>query len=335
MPELRRVLVFAKRTSYDRYIRQQGVPRVKELLARGDVTVARMVRADEHHHRTVEEVQRALEAVGAKVTLRYRDRLEAFDAFDLVVTVGGDGTLLWASHGVGDTPMLGVNSAPHDSVGFLCGTRMGEVLPHIEAIARGTAPRVKLARMQVSVEGVVVHRRVLNDVLFANPHPAHTSRYLLSFRGMLEEQKSSGLWISTGAGSTAAIRSAGGRLLSLRSRLLQFVVREPYTPDGAPYSLPRGLVHPGERLEIFNKMRECRLYVDGPRLSLPVELGQRVTFCTSDEPLTVMGVSTRAVSERQRHTTVDGEEVSDAGDDVRPGGPGSGSGSRRSPLPSR
>jgi len=333
MPELRRVLVFAKRTSYDRYIRQQGVPRVKELLARGDVTVARMVRADEHHHRTVEEVQRALEAVGARVTLRYRDRLEDFDAYDLVVTVGGDGTLLWASHGVGDTPMLGVNSAPQDSVGFLCGTRMGEVLPHIEAIAKGTAPRVKLARMQVSVDGEVVHRRVLNDVLFANPHPAHTSRYLLSFRGMLEEQKSSGLWISTGAGSTAAIRSAGGRLLSLRSRLLQFVVREPYTPDGAPYSLPRGLVHPGERLEIFNKMRECRLYVDGPRISLPVELGQRVTFCTSDEPLTVMGVSTRAVSERQRHTTVDGEDVSDAGDDVRPAG--SGSGSRRSLLPSR
>ena len=237
-------------------------------------------------------------------------------AYDLVVTVGGDGTLLWVSHAVGDTPVLGVNSAPQDSIGFLCGTRMGEVLPHLEAIAKGTAPRVRLARMQVAVDDAVVHSRVLNDVLFANPHPAHTSRYLVAFRGALEEQKSSGMWVSTGAGSTAAIRSAGGRLLSLRSRLLQFVVREPYSADGNPYNLPRGLVHVGERLEILNKMRECRLYVDGPRLSLPVELGQRVSFSTSDEPLTVMGVSSRAVSERQRHTTVD-DEMSEGGDEAR------------------
>lgn len=319
MNPLRRVLVIAKRTAYDRYIRQQGVPRVRELLDRGDVTVARMMRADEHHQRTVEEVQRALEAVGARSTLRYRDRVESVDAFDLVVTVGGDGTLLWVSHGVGDTPMLGVNSAPQDSVGFLCGTRMGEVLPHLELIAKGAAPRVKLCRMQVSVDDEVVHRRVLNDVLFANPHPAHTSRYLVSFRGALEEHKSSGMWVSTGAGSTAAIRSAGGRLLSLRSRLLQFVVREPYTADGTPYAMPRGLVHADEKLEILNKMRECRLYIDGPRLSLPVELGQRVSFSLADEALTLLGVSARAVSERQRHSTVDEPGLSDA-DDARPVG---------------
>lgn len=319
MIALRRVLVIAKRTAYDRYIRQQGVPRVRELLDRGDVTVARMMRADEHHQRTVEEVQRALEAVGARATLRYRDRVESVEAFDLVVTVGGDGTLLWVSHAVGETPMLGVNSAPQDSVGFLCGTRMGEVYPHLEAIAKGAAPRVKLARMQVGVDDEVVHRRVLNDVLFANPHPAHTSRYLVSFRGTLEEQKSSGLWVSTAAGSTAAIRSAGGRLLSLRSKLLQFVVREPYSADGNPYATPRGLVHAGEKLEVLNKMRECRLYIDGPRLSHPVELGQRVSFSSSDEPLTLMGVSPRAVSERQRYSTVDGDELSDGDAARQPG----------------
>ncbi len=307
MMALRRVLVIAKRTAYDRYIRQRGVPRVRELLDRGDVTVSRLLRSDEHHHKTVDEVQHALEALGARYALRTRDRLEDADTFDLVITVGGDGTLLWASHGVRDTPVLGVNSSPQDSVGFLCGTRMGEVLPHLEAITRGQVPRVRLARMQVALDGEVVHRRVLNDVLFANPHPAHTSRYLVAFRGELEEQKSSGIWISTAAGSSAAVRSAGGRLLSLRSKLLQFVVREPYSPDGATCLMPRGLVHPGERFEVFNKMREARLYLDGPRLAVPVELGQRVVFSSSDEPLTVMGVSARAVAERQRQSLSDDE----------------------------
>ena len=53
MPGLRRVLVFAKRTAYDRYIRQQGVPRVKELLARGDVDAARLT---QQAGRTIGEV---------------------------------------------------------------------------------------------------------------------------------------------------------------------------------------------------------------------------------------------------------------------------------------
>ena len=44
---------------------------------------------------------------------------------DLVVTIGGDGTLLAASHAIGDTPILGINSAPDFSVGFFCSGRLG------------------------------------------------------------------------------------------------------------------------------------------------------------------------------------------------------------------
>src|ERR1019366_7356859 len=41
------------------------------------------------------------------------------EGHDLVVTVGGDGTLLAASHGIGPgIGLLGVNSAPSHSLGF-------------------------------------------------------------------------------------------------------------------------------------------------------------------------------------------------------------------------
>jgi acetyl-CoA acetyltransferase len=53
-----------------------------------------------------------------------------------------DGTLLWASHAVGpDVPVIAVNTAPRDSVGFFCaGTRdaLGDVL------ARGAVPNAAL-----------------------------------------------------------------------------------------------------------------------------------------------------------------------------------------------
>lgn len=301
MLSLHRVLVIAKRSAYDIYVRQHGMQRVLDLLSREDPTVSRLQRSDLHHQRTVDEVHEALEALHVKASFRGRDRVGDLDGFDLVITVGGDGTLLWVSHAVGDTPMLGINSAPEDSVGHLCATQMGSVRAYLESVARGDVARLRLARMQVAVDGVVMQRRVLNDALFANPHPANTTRYLIEGEhGALEEQKSSGVWISTAAGSTAAIRSAGGKALSLRSKLLQYVVREPYMPLGVRYTRLRGVVHPGESFALRNKMREARVYLDGPRLSLPVEMGQRVEFSISDEPLCVLGVSERAMAERPR-----------------------------------
>ncbi len=302
MDEIRRALVVVKRTAYDRYVRQAGMPRVLELLARNDRSVARLRRSDEHHQRTVEEVRQALDALGVRATFRSRDTLEVPPEVDLVMTVGGDGTLLAVSHNVRDTPMFGVNSAPEDSVGYLCAAKMGDVRAHLEKVLLGQAPRVRLARMQVSVDGEVLHRRILNDALYAHPHPANTSRYLLGHPRLgdeLEEQKSSGLWVSTAAGSTAAIRSAGGRAMPLGSRQLQFVVREPYEGPGTRYALTRGFVRPGESLTVLNKLREARIYVDGPRIAFPLEMGQLVRFAVSDEPLVLMGLSARAMAERE------------------------------------
>lgn len=296
---IRRVLLISKRSAYDHYVRQSGSQRVKDLLAQRDPTVARMMRADEHHGRTLEEVQAALDALGIRFTLRTRDRVGEVSEVDLVITVGGDGTLLSVSHSVGDIPMLGVNSAPGDSVGFLCGTGMGEVRPHLEAVLAGRVAGITLSRMAVRVDGVVQNARILNDALFTHPHPANTSRYLLTLDRHTEEQRSSGIWISTATGSTAAIRSAGGRPLPLRSRQLQYVVREPYLAPDDRYSLLRGTFRQGQCFEIANKMREARIYLDGPRLGLTVEIGQRVRFERSDETLTLLGVSKNALGARR------------------------------------
>ncbi|MEI8258507.1 MAG: NAD(+) kinase, partial [Deltaproteobacteria bacterium] len=146
-----------------------------------------------------------------------------------------------------------------------------------------------LARMRVAVDGKVVDTRVLNDCLYANRNPAMTSRYFVVFRGVNEEQKSSGIWIGPATGSTAAIGSAGGRRLSPRSRMVQFVVREPYKPDGGRYACHQGLVPPGDALEIWNKMREAALFLDGPRTVVHLEIGQRVRFDLSPERLNVIG----------------------------------------------
>lgn len=286
------MLVVWKRSAYDIYVRQHRSERVQALLDRNDPTVARLLRADQDHARTLEEVHRAVASLGLRGSFRARDRVGDTTGFDLVVCVGGDGTLLAVSHAVGDTPVLGINSAPQDSVGYLCGGRAGDVERCLAGALDGSLPTTRVARMRVLVDGRVAHARVLNDVLFCHPNPAMTSRYLLSWRGTSEEHKSSGLWVATAVGSTAAIRYAGGRVLPLRSRAVQFVTRELYDLGGL---LRRGgIVRPRDRFELRNKMREARLYVDGARIVVPVQMGECVQVDVDAEPLGLVGVAGKA-----------------------------------------
>lgn len=288
--DIERVLVVSKKSAYDLYVRQHKMRRVRELLRKKDPSVERLVRADQHHKETLEEVRAALKELGLKSRFRDRGQHGALDEFDLVLTVGGDGTLLSVSHQIDATPMLGINSAPLDSVGFLAGAQKGNVRERLEAILNGRTPIQRLARMRVRVDGKEVHRRVLNEVLFAHKSPAMTSRYFLTVGEHTEEHKSSGFYIGPSVGSTAAIRSAGGRVLPLRSKKLQLVVREPYTPDGKGYAVERAIIEPGTKIEALNKMREGCLFLDGPRQPLALEIGQRVTFDLSPEPLCVFGI---------------------------------------------
>lgn len=289
-----RVLLVVKRSSYARFVEDEGDPRVARLLRQRDPSVARWLDAHRAHMATLEATERALAGLGVPVGRVGRADV-AFDTADatLVVTVGGDGTLLAASHNVGAVPILGVNSAPAHSVGFFCAARRETVEAALRAALDGSAKRVVLQRMRVSVNGHVRARRVLNEALYCHASPAVTSRYIVSHGEVSEEHRSSGFWVGPPAGSTAAQRSAGGRVLPLQGTALQLVVREPYAPPGVRYRLLRTLVPAGDHLGVKSKMRDARLFLDGPQREIPIRLGDTTVFELSSEPLTVLGLSRR------------------------------------------
>lgn len=289
-----RVLVVVKRSAYRRYVEDEGDPRARKLIRRKDPAVAHWLAAHQEHLRTVEALEATLEKLGAR-PLMLRGSHASFDPGDaaLVVAVGGDGTLLAASHNVGKTPILGVNSAPRFSVGFFCAARRSNLARMLGSALDGTLPRLRLARMAVSVNGRTRSRRVLNEALYCHASPAATSRYLLSYRRAREEQKSSGFWLGPAAGSTAAQRSAGGRVLALGSKKLQLVVREPYASFGRRYKLLRFLVDPGERVVAESMMTEACMFLDGPYRRIALGLGDVASFALSDEPLSVLGLDKR------------------------------------------
>jgi NAD+ kinase len=146
---------------------------------------------------------------------------------------------------------------------------------------------IRLARLAVSLDGKQIPELVLNDVLVAHQSPAATTRYILEAGGYSEEHRSSGIWVSTAAGSTAAIKSAGGRRLPLRSRRFQYVVRELYREPGRDYRLLRGILGPDEEVTLAAKMPEGRIFVDGSRTFYRFPYGMRAQVCISDQPLSI------------------------------------------------
>jgi NAD+ kinase len=289
-----KVAMVVKRSAWRLYVEERHDERLLELAAHGDAVVAPLKASHEAHVRTVREVREALTELGVELVA---ERLagEPFESegLDLVVSVGGDGTLLSASHFVADVPLLGINSAPSHSVGFFCGAKSGEVLEALQSALKGSLRQTVLTRMAVTINGEAAARRVLNDALLCHVSPAATSRYIVHLGDDEEQQKSSGFWIGPAAGSTAAQRSAGGRVLPLTSKQLQLVVREPYTPQGDSYRLRHALVRPGDTLTVRSKMHDGRIFFDGPDRSVDIGYGDVIEFTQAEQSLTVLGISSR------------------------------------------
>jgi NAD+ kinase len=294
-PRVPKVLVVYKKSAYQTNVKERRSARFMELIDKGDESVMRMLEAHREHVETIEEARAALDALGCRSIFRFRGDEGLVEDIDLLVTVGGDGTLLWAARWVGgSTPVVAINSAPHDSVGHFCAGIKGHVREALEAALEGSLRETKLTRLEVQVDEEVVTRRVLNDALFSHASPAATTRYLLRLtgsEGLLaeEDHKSSGLWVGPAAGSTAAIRSAGGKVLPIGSKRVQYVVREPYVAPASEFRMVRGLVEPGEELEVVNKTRDARLFFDGPHHVREVRMGSRVRFRRSEESLCLLG----------------------------------------------
>lgn len=292
-----RVALVVKRTTYRKFVVDEHDPLLSRLLKRKDPTVSRLKQSHEAHEETVREVESALEKIGARIVFHDGPRARVPGRVDLVVTIGGDGTLLAASHQIGDgIPLLGVNSAPNHSVGFFCGTKKGHVHETLRRALSGDLAVTELARMRVDLNGEVLHARVLNEALVCHASPAATSRYILHIEkpdGMYgeEDQRSSGIWVGPAAGSTAAQRSAGGRVLPLEATTLQYVVREPYKPAGGKFRYAKGLVEDGCVLTLRSKMREAKVFLDGHRIVHSVTIGDVLEMQRSDENLMVLGLA--------------------------------------------
>jgi len=284
---IQNVLVIYKKSDFQIYVKEHGDPHISALLEQQDPAALKMLRSHQENEAAFEQVRAALKDRDIRSRWVYRANPQTVDDFDLVVAIGGDGTLLEAARKMyGSVPLLGVNSSPSSSVGHLMATDAPGFEQALERIQSGSLALLGLTRIEVLVDGEPLRPLALNDILFAHPIPAATSRYEMVMGERCEVQRSSGVWIATATGSTAAILSAGGERMPLSDTQLQYRVREIYPlPWEPPPELIHGFITAEQTLGITSRTRKSTLFLDGPWVSHQVSFGQRLTFRRAAEPL--------------------------------------------------
>jgi len=247
-----------------------------------------------NHYKSLAVVKAALKTRGLQVVEVLRDELErvgkADGRYGLVVVVGGDGTFLDAARWTAKVPILGVNSDPGRSVARFSACNASGFTRMLDAWALGKQRPVKVPRLTLTLNGEQVKWPVLNEVLVAAKSPAGTSRYVLKVGKRQEEQISSGVWIATSAGSTAAILSAGGKAFAPEKTHFQYVVREPYEKKFGRRRLLKGVLAKGQSLDVDSHMREGMLFLDGCVHCIPFTIGDRLRVTLSAPTLPIIGL---------------------------------------------
>lgn len=174
-----------------------------------------------------------------------RSREELPNCVDLIVVLGGDGTLLAMAdriaHAGHDIPILGVNFG---GLGFLTELRIDELFPSLEAVVDGSATydeRLMLSATASRRDKPDETRVVLNDVVFTKGALSRMIELSVSVSGrFVTRVKADGLIIASATGSTAYNLAAGGPIVHPSVDALLLTPIAPHTLTNRPVVIPGG-----------------------------------------------------------------------------------------------
>lgn len=162
------------------------------------------------HRKSVDDVSNLLASLNVTYRVISRDEMHRGNLLgrDLVIAVGGDGTVLNSASFLDDSiPILGVNSDPtkpeekgvtkvvdeRRSKGALCAAttdNIREILPQIILGEISPYPRTRLHCIVRSTYTETKMPPALNDILISHPSPASVSRFRMSLTDQKENEVS-------------------------------------------------------------------------------------------------------------------------------------------------
>ncbi len=162
---------------------------------------------------------------------------------DMVIVLGGDGTLLSMADRIAqaerDIPILGVNFG---SLGFLTEITLPELYPSLESVVGGRAQldeRLMLKSRTIRAGEDHDYRLVLNDVVFSKSSLARMIDLTVSVNGrFVTRVRADGLIVASPTGSTAYNLSAGGPIVHPAVDALVITPIAPHQLTNRPVVIP-------------------------------------------------------------------------------------------------
>jgi NAD+ kinase len=191
------------------------------------------------------------------------ERNDIAERSDLIVVLGGDGTMISTARMVGDHEVLvlGIN---YGSLGYLTDFRIEEMTQSIEAILRGEYdidPRVMLSAEHWRGEEMLAKGRVLNDVVINKAALARIIEIEVSLNQLFVNSfRADGLIVSTPTGSTAYNLSAGGPIIYPSMNAVVLTPICPFTLTNRPIVIPDTAM---VELKLLNENEGVVLTLDG------------------------------------------------------------------------
>jgi NAD+ kinase len=232
---------------------------------------------------------------------RVADRSHLPVAVDLILVLGGDGTLLAMADRIAaaerDIPILGVNFG---SLGFLTEITRPELFSSLEAVVSGRAThdeRMMLAALSSRADADGVRRHIaLNEVVFTRTALSRMidmsvwvgDQFVATFRA-------DGLIVASPTGSTAYSLSAGGPIVHPAMEAIVITPIAPHTLTNRPVVIP---AEREVRVEPAGSNTPGDVYVtfDG-QSGFPLAPGEAVTIARHPRPLRLVRASTRSYFE--------------------------------------
>lgn len=162
---------------------------------------------------------------------------EAVQEADLIVAIGGDGTLLHSAHLARESgkPILGINTG---RLGFMANTLPTQIEQAFAYLEQGNYTLEKRDLLQATTpEGNTYY--ALNEFLFSRKDTSSMISLTVEYDGeLINEYWADGLIFSSPTGSTAYNLSAGGPIVYPGTRVLLLTPINPHTLTTRPLVLP-------------------------------------------------------------------------------------------------
>ena len=240
---------------------------------------------------------------------RTAEKRALVDEVDMVLVLGGDGTLLGMADRIGEAqssiPILGVNFG---GLGFLTEITLPELYPSLEAALTNRAHvEARLMLRSTTVRGGATFARhiVLNDVVITKG----TRSRMIDLSVWVGEEfvtrvKADGLIVATPTGSTAYNLAAGGPIVQPSVDALIVTPIAPHTLTNRPIVIPT--TSPVRVQPRMDDRDEVFVTFDG-QAELPLRSGDEIQVCRAEQPLRLIRPSTRSYFEVLRRKLKWGE----------------------------